>query len=421
MIEESMCGITREEIQRLRELARKQREYAELPVMAKRAEQWRRNNDGLHAIPPIVVETWTFDPDFMPESVFTCQSPKARKMEYHLLKNIREYELLGDDKVMPGFYPVNWKIDIDWFGIKAGSVYAADSKGREIGFSFEAPIKDLERDFHLLKPVSVKLRREETEREKNFIEEVLDGILPVKIRGEICGLGLTAQAVSLCGMENLWIFLVDCPGAAQEFMKYLTANHHALLDFYEKENLLTSTSDNSDIGQSSYGFTSRLPGKAPGTYKLKDVWMFTEMEETSSVSPEMFREFFLPCNESLCSRVGAVYYGCCEPMQNTFPAIYEAIPNLRKLSISAFSDEQKMGELLQNTGIVYSRKPRPNYLGVAKSLDEEAWRGHIADTFRAARGGPCEIIMRDIYQVPSLESVRRAVEIAREEAQKFYG
>jgi hypothetical protein len=195
-------------------------------------------------------------------------------------------------------------------------------------------------------------------------------------------------------MENLWVFLADCPGAVHELMKYLTANHHALLDFYEKENLLTSTSGNSDIGQSSYGFTSRLPSKAPGTYTLKDVWMFTEMEETSSVSPEMFREFFLPCNESLCSRVGAVYYGCCEPMQNTFPAIYKAIPNLRKLSISAFSDEQKMGELLQNTGIVYSRKPRPNYLGVAKSLDEEAWCGHIADTFRAARGSPCEIIRR---------------------------
>jgi hypothetical protein len=80
-----------------------------------------------------------------------------------------------------------------------------------------------------------------------------------------------------------------------------------------------------------------------------------------------------------------------------------------------------MGELLRGTGVVFSRKPRANYLGVAKSLDEEAWRAHIDETFSAAQGNPCEVIMRDIYQVPSLETVRRAVVIAREEAWKYYG
>jgi hypothetical protein len=417
----SCCKITGEEIRRLRELAKKQKEYAALPVMRERMEQWRRNNDGLPAIPPVVVETWTFDPDFMPESIFACTSPAARKIEYCLLKNIREYEIIGDDKVMPAYYPVDWKIDIDWFGIAAGTTHAADAQGREIGFSYDAPLSDLEEDFHLLKPVSINFDREGTLEEKNFIEEILDGILPVTIRGEIHHIELSNQAVSLCGMEKLWMFLCDCPDAVKELMNYLAANHHRLLDFYEAEKILTSTGGNSDIGQSSYGFTARLPEKEGGAYTCKDLWMFIEMEETSSISGEMFEEFFLPHAAGLASRAGAVYYGCCEPMQGNWPALYKAVPHIRKLSISPYSDEEKMGELLRNTGVVYSRKPRPNYLGVAELLDEDAWRSHIAGTFKAVRGGPCEIIMRDIYQVPDLESVGRAVEIVHEEAKKFYG
>jgi hypothetical protein len=416
-----MYEITKPETTYLRELAKKQMEYARLPEMALRAEQWTRNNDGLPAIPPVVVETWTFDPDMMPEGIFFCTSPDARKIEYILLKNIREYELIHDDKVIPDFYPVPWKVDIDWFGIAAGKTHAKDSAGRDVGFSFDAPIRDPEQDLERLKPAAVSLDRKGTEAEANFIREALDDILPVKVTGELKGVELSCMAVSLCGMENLWTFIVDCPDAVHRLMGYLTKNQLAVNEFYEKEGLLTPNCGNSDVGQSSYGFTARLPRKAAETVKLSDVWMFIEMEETSSISPDMFREFFLPHASELCAGLGAIYYGCCEPLHVNWPDIYRAIPNIRKVSVSPWCDQRKMGELLRGTGVVFSRKPRANYLGVAKSLDEEAWRSHIDETFSAAQGNPCEVIMRDIYQVPSLETVRRAVVIAREEAWKYYG
>jgi hypothetical protein len=222
-------------------------------------------------------------------------------------------------------------------------------------------------------------------------------------------------------MENLWTFLLDCPDAVHRLMAYLADNHRMVQEFYEREGLLTANNGNADVGQSSYGFTTRLPDKAAGRVKLSDIWMFIEMEETASVSPEMFREFFLPYAAGLCTGLGAIYYGCCEPLQDNWPAIYRAIPKVRKVSVSPWCDQRKMGELLRGTGVVYSRKPRANYLGVAQTLDEEAWRAHLAETFDAARGSPCEVIMRDIYQVPSLETVRRAVAIAREEAYRYYG
>ena len=57
----------------LRDLAAKQAEYAALPVMAERKQMWYDLNDGrANARPPVIVETWTFDRDFMPESVYRC-------------------------------------------------------------------------------------------------------------------------------------------------------------------------------------------------------------------------------------------------------------------------------------------------------------------------------------------------------------
>ena len=59
----------------LRQLAQKQAEYAALPVMAQRKQMWYDLNDARQgARPPVIIETWTFDRDFMPESVFRCTS-----------------------------------------------------------------------------------------------------------------------------------------------------------------------------------------------------------------------------------------------------------------------------------------------------------------------------------------------------------
>jgi len=50
----------------LRELAKKQAGYAALPVMQERRKMWYALNDGeRNARPPVIIETWTFDRDFL--------------------------------------------------------------------------------------------------------------------------------------------------------------------------------------------------------------------------------------------------------------------------------------------------------------------------------------------------------------------
>ena len=80
-----------------------------------------------------------------------------------------------------------------------------------------------------------------------------------------------------------------------------------------------------------------------------------------------------------------------------------------------------MGEALQGTDIVYSRKPDPNLLGVDPQLDEEAWTAHIRTTLEATRGVFVEFIIRDVYTVHgNLDKARRAVALARAEIDRHY-
>jgi len=151
------------------------------------------------------------------------------------------------------------------------------------------------------------------------------------------------------------------------------------------------------------------------------MWGNANSQETVGVSPKMFHEFCFPYYRDVCAPMGWVYYGCCEPA-DPFWGDLSQIPNLKKVSISRWCDEPFMGEALQGTGIVYSRKPDPNFLSVDRTLDEEAWAAHIRATLEATRGVFVEFIVRDVYTVHGdLGNARRAVEIARKEIDRVHG
>jgi len=73
--------VPKNDAKHLRELAKKQMEYARLPVMERRAQNWLRLNTGKPAIPPVVVEAWSFEPDLLPSTIFRCESEAGREIE----------------------------------------------------------------------------------------------------------------------------------------------------------------------------------------------------------------------------------------------------------------------------------------------------------------------------------------------------
>ena len=403
----------------LRTLAERQAEIAALPVMETRKQRWYELNDGRAGVhPPVIIETWTFDRDFMPESIFQCKSEIGRGIERQLLRNIRNHELIDDDKVIPDTLDIGWFVDIDEFGLTIERTKVKDAQGFETGYQFEHPIQDLERDFERLKPAVCRVDRERTERWQAFLHDLLGDLLPVRIRtGTFGSTMLTHRVIELMGMEAFFVAMIDTPDAMHRLMAFLRDNALRMMHWAESEGLLRVNNGNQASFGSSYNFTTQLP--APdypgGPARLKDMWGNANSQETVGVSPAMFHEFCYPYYRDVCEPVGLVYYGCCEPAHPFWDDL-SRLPNLKKVSISRWCDEAFMGEALQGTEIVFSRKPDPNFLSVDETLNEEAWAAHIRETLDATPGVFVEFIIRDVYTVHGdLGNARRAVEIARRE------
>lgn len=412
-------SITQEERNYLRELAKKQLEIANLPIMEKRRKQWFDLNTGKPAIPPVVIETWTFNQDFMPyEKIMKTQSPAAVNMEWQLLCNIRNHELLDDDKVIPPCFRISWQIDVKKYGIDLEVIHANDPG---IAYQYKHPIKDLKQDMEKIKPSQIIFNRDDTLEWRDFVSETIGDILPPVIEGEPGTFSLTQNFIVLMGMENFFYAIYDEPEAVHELMRFLTDDYIRVAKWKEENGLLTIRNSFEDI-ISSHLFTDELPSPGyDGKVRLIDSWIWAESQETVGVSPDMFEEFCLPYYAEVCSLMGKIYYGCCEPVHGIYDRLLKKIPNIKKFSISKWCDEKIMGEALRENKIVYSRKPDPTYVGVGgPQLDEDAWRSHVRATLDAAKGCQVEFIMRDIYSTcGNLNKAKRAVEIAREEAEGF--
>jgi hypothetical protein len=408
----------------LREMAKRQADIAALPVMRERERMWYDLNDGVPgARPPVVIETWTFDRDFMPEDVFRCATGLGRGIEAQLLRNIRNHEIVDDDKVCPSTFDFGWRTDIDEFGVTIESESVKDYQGVETAYRYKHPVKDLERDFGLLRPARCAVDREGTDRYRAFLEELFGGILPVRLRTGVFGpTMLTHRVIELMGMDAFFTAMSETPEAVHRLMAFLRDNALSVMRWAEAEDLLRVNNGNEDSFGSSCCFTAGLPapGFDPAHVRLRDMWGSSNSQETVGVSPAMFHEFCFPYYRDVVEPMGLLYYGCCEPTHPYWEDL-RRLPHLKKISISRWCDQPFMGEALKGTGIVFSRKPDPNRLAVPLRLDEADWAAHIRETLEAAPGIPMEFIIRDVYTLHGdLGNGRRAVDIARREIDRRY-
>ena len=412
----------------IRELAKRQSELAALPVMEERRRRWTDANDGVPgARPPFAIESWTFDRDFMPASIFRCESEIGRRIEGPILRNIRHHEILGDDHVCPDTYDIGWHYWCDEFGIDIHTDYIKDAEGVALGYHVDCPIKNLATDgFDMVKPSTFGVDKEGTLAEKAMLEELLGDILPVAIRSGVYGnCYLTQRLLRLMSMETFFMAMYDCPDKLHALMSMLRDNAVRAARWAESEGILELNNGNQCTCGTCMNFTTRLPRRevAPGQVKLSDMWAGMDSQETVGVSPELFNEFCFPYYRDLASMFGLVYWGCCEPADPIWESSLSRLPDLAAVSISRWADQRRMAEYLDGKKILFSRKPNPNLLGVDPELDEEAWAAEINSTLDAVEGRdvPLEFVVRDVYSMHgNLAKARRAVEIANREIDKRY-
>jgi hypothetical protein len=409
--------VTREERRYLRELAAKQLVYAHDPRMAERTGLWYRHNSLRGERPMIVMEMDTFEGDMLPAP--RCESPAAVEIERSLLRHIISHEEIDDDKVVPAAFIVPWRIAINEFGIAIPTEHGVDARGGTVGYHWTHPIKTLKQDFHKLKPATFAVDREGTLAWKTLAEEVLGDILPVEVKNSSLRwhFAPSAKVVQLMGLEAMMISMIDEPDEMHALFAYLRDNMLAYARWQEAEKLLTLNNDNDYTGAGSYGFTNELPTDAcqqSGRVTTRDLWLNMNSQETVSISPRMYHRFIHPYYCEIAEPFGLTYYGCCEPVHDIWEKSVSELPHLRKVSISAWCNEEYMGQALRGGRVIYSRKPSPNYIGVGEGFDKEGFAHHIRKTLLAARGCTLEIIFRDVYTLTGDRTKPgRAVQITR--------
>lgn len=404
----------------LRGLAKKQLEEATTPQMDALRQEWYRNNACEAGRPMVTVELATFADDIIP-SRLTCEGESARSLEAMFLRNIVNYTLFHDDTVINPYLSVGIPTTYKPFGIDVQIEHLENS----VGHHFTELIKDLEDDFHILKPALISADRKSGERYKEELSDLFGDILPIEFRGSSLCSVLTQDLVHIMSMETMLFSMYDYPELFHRLMQMNAEDTCRYYRFLEQEGLILPTTESEWVGQGSMAFTHELPGwdeAAKRSLTTKDVWGFMDSQETSGISPEQYEEFIFPYYQMVSQNYGMFSYGCCEAVHPIWESCLSKLKNLRRLSISPWCDEKYMGERLAGTKIVYHRKPSPNFLGVGSRLDEDALRAHIKTTIDCAKGCAIEFTQRDVYQLGAgeqgHEKVARYVEIIREESEK---
>lgn len=411
-------GISREDREILRQYAREQMEIANSQEMETRNREWKALNGYRMIRPMILLEMGTFEAELLPDRM-RCQGKAAREIEKQFLRQMLPYTLYGDDTVVTPYFPVRYRTWFKLFGHTIERTSATDTQDRAIGHHFNEIITDLEDDWDQLGPSQWGADVQGTMAWKALLEETFGDILPVQLHMGCLYAVPTQEVVHRMSMETMLFSMMDYPELFLKMMGRIADDTIAYFKWQEQEGLLLPTNGADWLGQGTYCFTEELPrneGTKPDhPITTKEVWGFLDSQETVGISPEMFEELVFPCYERIAAEYGLLSYGCCEPVDKVWDSCLSKLENLRKVSISPWCDQTFMGEQLRGKNVVYQRKPSPNYLGVDKTLDEDALRAHIMETVRAAQGCTYEITQRDVYTIHgNPDKARRYVEILRE-------
>ena len=395
---------------RLRELAQKQLEYANSPRNDEILKQWRALAQGKRETPTVRLLFSNFTDEVI-DPRMQCEDKDARKLEYLLLDRLVGRELFDDDTPISKTCDLMRTAQVEPFGLKPK--ITRTNGGKSKGFHIDPIIEDLSEELEKLRGGSFFVDHADTKRRLDFAQEAIGDILPVRLTQSSLTGAITNPLVHLMGMENYYLAMYDTPDELHEVMDMATRVYEAYYDHLEQEKLLLPTAEFSPIAQESFAFNSELP--TDHAQKISDCWGFLESQETTAVSPEMYGEFVHTYQDRLVRRYGLLSYGCCERVDALWENYLSKWTNLRKLSVSPFNDERRIGEYLRGSNVVYYSKPRAEFVTMRGPMDEDALRKYFKGVCEAASGCLFEMAQREVGTIfGDFERGKQYVQIARE-------
>ena len=402
----------------LRRLAERVAEISQSEEMCRRRRLWHQTNTLQRTRPVVFCDPENGWNEIITESQMLCRGKLARRWEMDLRKEIFWGEEMGDDKPVEPYLVVPYTVRPDDWGLETvfhqpDMLYGAQS--------WEGGVQDYDRDLPKLHAPPVEIDAEVTEGTVALAEDVLSGILEVRLTGIWWwSLGITLPGVLLRGLTNMLMDFVDQPDNLKALFSRISQGHLEKLDYLEERGLLDLNNDGTYVGSGGFGFSDELPAADfSGKARCRDLWGFAESQETVRVSPQMYEEFVFPYEKPILERFGLNCYGCCEPLDARWETVKQH-HNLRRVSCSPWADYEKMAEYLGGD-YVFSMKPTPADLA-RPEVDWDRVRSELRQSLETTRDCVVEILMKDNHTISRRpENLTTWCRIAREEAERVSG
>lgn len=383
----------------LRELAARLAEIAALPVQNEKQAMWRRLNALKPVRPMVMIDQvcWN-EMNVNDELTLQCLDPECRRYEEQMRRTLFQWLHFPVDMVVEPFIRVPMAIGNSGYGINVSETVAVgDPTNSVVGHQFFNQFPNDE-DLEKVKMPVVTHDAAETARRLAVAHELFDGVLGIVEQGFDPSYMTVWDPISFwMSVEGALYGLIDRPEFMAALVRRVVEGKLALLDQLETQGLLCQPQP---MIHCTGAWTDNLP--SPGfdadCPRTKDLWMCSMAQMFSTVSPAMFEEFEIEPCMPIFERFGQVYYGCCEPLDKKMAQVRK-IPNLRKISMSPWVDEE-IGAAEIKGDYVFSRKPNPALLAWT-SFDEAAVRAHVRATVDTCsrHGCPLELILKDISTV----------------------
>jgi hypothetical protein len=381
----------------LRELAKQVRDLAALDVNKERIARIRE----MHALKPGRPPVWIdeipwHEMDIDGALTLRCESKEGRDMEQQFRRILYRWKYIQADMVVEDAYYIPKAFTDSGIGLEiAEETRATNAANHIVSHHYEDQL-DTEDKVEALKIPVIEASPGVDQKNLESAQEILDNILPVKLRGHGIYYAPWDDIAMLRGIENCLVDMLSNPELIHKTIEKFTQIGLARYDQMEAQGLLDF---NIPSLHCTPPYCDELPAKDwdGGRVRLKDIWFRGMAQLFSSASPEMQDEFDLQYMRRLMDRCGLSYYGCCEPLDRFIPYL-KKVPNMRKIGVSPWAKVRSSAEQIGGD-FVFARKPNP--ANVARDFNKEVVEQEISETIEACIENKCpyEFVLKDISTV----------------------
>ncbi|MDR0405937.1 MAG: hypothetical protein LBH54_03965 [Clostridiales bacterium] len=383
-----------DETQVIRDLAKRYMEVAASEENAKKRNLWKGINQLTPERPAVLVEELPWH-EMGDADALTPVSADAdiRKLELFLRRGLFRAEHIHDDYVFLPYYRCVKTVEHAGFGIAVQEETLDQGDDNNIvSHHYNSQINS-EEDLEKIKMPQAKYNEAATMKTFEKLSEVLGDAMPVRVTGDNLAFQIWDWLARIMSPDQILLDMAMRPELMHGLIARAAEAYRQRLRQYNEQRLIDKDFDRVHC---SFIFNDELNGAEDIS---QNTWTYGTAQLFGSVSPAMHKEFEFDYVKDLYAEFGLTMYGCCEPLHDRMELLFDAIPNLRKISLSPWCDIE-IASMKMGKNYVGSVKPNPASVEcVSVDWDEVRRDLTLKRDVCAGNGTPAEFILKDISTV----------------------